>query len=360
MISYVIPTRDRPEELAFTLRAIESLGSHDAEVIVVDNASAVPPLLPAYLADDIPVRSILLPSNIGAAARNVAARKARGEWVVMLDDDSHPLTLDHLHAVEHAPDDVAAIMADIHLPGGRRESGGLPEVFIGCGVAVRTEAFLRAGGYDPAFNYYAEEYDLAARLIHASWHITFNPRFRVMHRKVASARSRGVIIERLVRNNGWVMQRYAPEDVRRSQLGLNVRRYRAIANREGVLGSYREGLIELRRTLFSQTRSPLTSDEWDRFTGLASARLALQAEWNEEPFRTVALVDRGKNDWAIEEALRELGCTIVAPGSNEEAWVVGTLSPGPMLDALERARKGPRLLAPSTLGVYAGRGTPPT
>src|SRR6185295_878373 len=43
MLSYIIPTRNRPLRLKQTLTALESLGSHEhlggAEVIVIDNAS---------------------------------------------------------------------------------------------------------------------------------------------------------------------------------------------------------------------------------------------------------------------------------------------------------------------------------
>ena len=39
MISYIIPTRNRPDMLLRTLKAIDSLGAHDAEVIVVGNGA---------------------------------------------------------------------------------------------------------------------------------------------------------------------------------------------------------------------------------------------------------------------------------------------------------------------------------
>jgi GT2 family glycosyltransferase len=353
MISYIIPTRNRPDMLLRTLKAIDSLGAHDAEVIVVDNASETPvfSLLPTQMA--VPVTALRLGANIAAAARNVGARRARGDWLIMLDDDSFPMSLDHVRALRTVADDVVAVMADISLPDGRREQGGLPEVFIGCGVAIRREAFVREGGYDATFGYYAEEYDLAARFLRSGYRIAFDPRFRVLHHKAPALRSKNEILERLVRNNGWVIQRYAPEQVRREQLGRSMRRYRAIANRETSLGGYGRGLLELRRTLREQSRTPLDQATWDRFTGLASARAALQGAYDEEPFHAAALVGRGKNDWAIEAALLELGCQIVSPGTCEDVRVAGTLSPGPMLDLLETPPPGVRLIPSSTLGVYA-------
>ena len=139
--------------------------------------------LPGVLANGTVCRVIRLDHNAGAAARNVAVEASSPEtdWIVMLDDDSHPVesvepfaaTVDRLR---ERPDSVAAVMADIHLPAlGRRESGGLPEVFIGCGVAIRRGAFLAVGGYDASFGYYVEEYDLAARFLQRGWSVAFDP-----------------------------------------------------------------------------------------------------------------------------------------------------------------------------------------
>ena len=206
-ISFIIPTRDRAPVLAETLTGLSELGPLPAELIVVDNASEAPPELPARLPNDIPVRTIRLDSNEGAAARNRAAEAARAEWLVMLDDDSHPVGAGFLRAIADAPADVAAIGAEIFLPSGAREAGGLPEVFIGCAAAIRRADFLAAGGYDPAFDYYAEEYDLAAKLLLAGRRVVHDRRFRALHRKSTQGRDMGRILHRLVRNNVWALQR---------------------------------------------------------------------------------------------------------------------------------------------------------
>jgi GT2 family glycosyltransferase len=194
MISYLLPTRDRHDRLQQTLAALAQLDgpAHDdiggAELIIVDNASRQPLEAPRRLANGIEVRVLRRVSNEGAAARNAGAAIARGEWLIMLDDDSFPLDCGHLHAIADAEDDVAAIVAEIMLCNGRRESGGLPEVIIGCGAAIRTEAFLSVQGYDPTFDYYAEEYDLCAKLILSGWRIVHDFRFRVMHEKTSAGR----------------------------------------------------------------------------------------------------------------------------------------------------------------------------
>src|SRR5262245_46488261 len=276
MISYILPTRDRPERLTLTLAALGRLKGHDpdspGEVIVIDNASKFPPALPDRLPNGLRLRTILRTTNEGAASRNagVQAAQADHEWVVMLDDDSYPCDTGFIRRLRRAPADVAAVSADIYLPGlARRESGGLPEVFIGCGVAIRRKVFLDLGGYDPAFNYYAEEYDLAARMMLAGCRIAFDPWFRVEHHKVATGRDMNTILARLVRNNGWVMQRYAPDELRRAQVRDQRARYRAIAAKENALPGLAAGLRELKHTIRAQKRSPMAARLFDRFTGMA-------------------------------------------------------------------------------------------
>ncbi|MBC7772129.1 MAG: glycosyltransferase family 2 protein [Pyrinomonadaceae bacterium] len=348
MISYVIPTHNRPGELQRTLEAIGSLPRHSAEVIIVDNASSVPPSAPMSLSNGLPVNLILRGTNEGAAARNhgVLASDPGSDWIVMLDDDSNPVDAEFIGALADQPGDVAAVAAEIMLSGGAgaesarsaRESGGLPEVFIGCGVAIRRDAFIDAGGYDSSFNYYAEEYDLAAKLLLAGQRVVLDRRFRVMHHKVSAGRDMNVILRRLVRNNGWVMQRYAPPHQRRLEIRRIVKRYGSIASKEHALVGYAAGFAELLSTLRTQHRREMPQHVFDRFTGLAEARSSLQEAWLEQRFHTACVVHEGKNAEVIVRALEELGVHVLTgEGMHEaEVQVIGTLSPGPLLDSWER------------------------
>ena len=371
MLTYVIPTRNRPRRLLDTLAEIARLGPHKAsggaEVIVIDNASDERAVLPTRLEGDILVREIRLTTNIGAAARNqgVHAASTRSEWIVMLDDDSYPVDASFLHALNATPPEVAAVSADISLPKRiagvhMRESGGLPEVFIGCGVAIRRRAFLDAGGYDPAFSYYVEEYDLAAKLLMQGQRVRFDPRFRVRHAKDSRNRNMNLIVERLIRNNSWVAQRYAPDDSRMREMRGNRARYRAIAEKENALQGYAKGLLEARATMRSQRRTPMDEATWARFTGLAAARDALAEAYARQVFETATLVDEGKNAWAVRVALEELGVRVVPQGEPAQAEVIATLSPGPLLDAWARRRllhraHGVRIIAPWRIGMSTPR-----
>lgn len=89
-VSIVIPTYARQDA---TVRAIRSVLAQDGpfeEVLVVDDASPEPFVLPADLAGDRRVRLERLEQNAGeSGARNYAVEAARGEWIAYLDSDDY-------------------------------------------------------------------------------------------------------------------------------------------------------------------------------------------------------------------------------------------------------------------------------
>jgi hypothetical protein len=120
---------------------------------------------------------------------------------------------------------------------------------------------------------------------------------------------------------------------------------------ENAIVGYAEGLSALRHTLRAQVRQPLSRPLFDRFTGLAAARTALQSAFAASPFRSATIVDAGKNSWAVAKALQDMGIRITTENDHAEAAVIGTLSPGPMLDSLRKRAafhrgRGCRLIAP--------------
>jgi hypothetical protein len=179
VVSFVLPTR-RPSRQAAGGRSLPCSTRWErtvaAEVIVVDNALAGAGRRSARLRTcpngwrhlhAAPDRA-----HEGAAARNAgaSAQLASAKWLVMLDDDSHFRWSMPFHRGEScgwSPNRMWPRSGRrSSLPDGRREQGGLPEVFVGCGAAIRREAFVTAGGLRRRRSaIYAEEYDLCARLL---------------------------------------------------------------------------------------------------------------------------------------------------------------------------------------------------
>ena len=85
--SVVIPTHDRPDLLARALRSVYAQTSPPSEVIVIDDASRPPLVLPADFSGG-PTRVIRHERSEGAAAaRNTGLRAASASIVAFLDDD---------------------------------------------------------------------------------------------------------------------------------------------------------------------------------------------------------------------------------------------------------------------------------
>ena len=88
LISVVIPVFNRPlgaRRAIASVLAQQDLGAHDLEIVVVDDCSEPPLILPGA---DQRVRLLQLAQNAGAAAaRNAGIRAARGEFVALLDSD---------------------------------------------------------------------------------------------------------------------------------------------------------------------------------------------------------------------------------------------------------------------------------
>ncbi len=334
-ISFIMPTRNRHQVLAETLKRVGLLSTAETkgccELLIVDNASDTPVEAPAQLDNGIPVKLLRLDVNANTAARNIAAIEAEGDWLVMLDDDSSLLAESNWRILDQFDEEVGAVGGEIFLPAGNHEAGGLPEVFVGCGCAIRTSVFLELSGYDAAFGYYAEEYEFCAKLIQSGYRVAHTRSLRFLHRKSTVARDFNEIIRRLVRNNAWVMQRYAPDSALREEMDSLLDRYHTIARKENAIAGYERGRDEIEKTLNEQIRTPLYPELWDRFTGRAAARKVLRAAFSSRPVpvRVVGSA-QAKGRGIIESELAELGCDIVDHGA--ESIVIGTLSPGPMLD----------------------------
>jgi len=336
-ISFIMPTRNRHQVLAETLTRIGAIKASEVigccELLIVDNASDTPVETPAHLDNGIPIKLLRVDVNMNTAARNIAAIEAEGDWLVMLDDDSSPLSDSNWRVLDQFDEEIGAVGGEIFLPAGDHEAGGLPEVFVGCGCAIRKELFLELSGYDAAFGYYAEEYEFCAGLIQSGYRVAHTRSIRFLHRKSAVARDFNEIIRRLVRNNAWVMQRYAPDAVLSEELESLLNRYHMIARKENAIAGYERGRKEIEQTLHEQVRTPLYPELWDRFTGRAAARNALRATFASRPVSVQVVGSaQAKGRGIIESELAELGCDIVDHGA--ESIVIGTLSPGPMLDRL--------------------------
>ena len=241
LVSAVVLAHNRVDSVHVVLERLRGLPL--TEVIVADNAStdATRDLVARWGGN---VSLLALDQNLGVAARNLAARRASGELILMLDDDSYPLP----GAVEIL---VAAFQRDprLGIAGGRvidvdarglrvrngtepgsfdwffRPPGseaapleGFPACFFAqCGCVVRRSAFLDVGGCFEPFFFYGEELDLTARMVAAGWKVSYFPQATFEHRRERPTGRSSPAIRRMlvyrIRNQIWYFWLRFPLDV---------------------------------------------------------------------------------------------------------------------------------------------------
>lgn len=246
-VSVVIPVFNRYEAVTHTLSVLLNDPYQSKEIIVVDNGSAAG--TSDALKKQFPgIRHIALADNLGIEARNIGAKEAKGEFLLMLDSDSDPVPgsiSKMVDCFERSPNLGAVAFRNI-LPNqdNKDETGGSYNVFVGCGVGFRRDVFLELGGYDREYHYYAEEYDLAYRLIEAGYEVRFFQDLVVRHYKSPAARSFDQTIRYLVRNNIYLYFKYFPLPGALRTISWVVYRYWKLAGWKGARAGFGRGVVD--------------------------------------------------------------------------------------------------------------------
>ena len=216
MISVIIVNRDGEHYLDRCLASLEGSG---AEIVLVDNASRDKSL--ELVADRYPEVVVLAQrENLGfAAANNLAADRAKGEALLLLNADAwlQPAALDLLAARLKQRPETALVAPRLCYPDGRRQfswspargvigeamqkarnpfeargwaHGPLARLIAKLGgrlwytaacALVRSEAWRSVGGFDEGFFMYFEDVDLCRRLEAAGWELAWEPKAVVWH-----------------------------------------------------------------------------------------------------------------------------------------------------------------------------------
>ncbi|HEX8321731.1 glycosyltransferase family 2 protein [Longimicrobium sp.] len=211
LVSVSITAHNRPDDLRLTLRRLGEQTHRPLEVIVVDDASDVElePVVREEWPDAVYRRN---PRNLGAhASRSWAMQHARGEYILTLDDDSFPVDP---HAVGHAvarferEPAVGVLAFQIHEgleppdPAVAPQPERYVHTFINCGQMMRAETARAVGGFRDFFVHYAEEGELALRVLDHGWRIVLFPSV-VHHRMSPIGRSNARIWAYIFRNTLW-------------------------------------------------------------------------------------------------------------------------------------------------------------
>lgn len=225
LLSVIILSYNRRDELAECLESVFAQDYRPLEVVVVDNGSEDASV--EMMKKRFPqVKLVALEENIGACGgRNRALEEAGGRFVIQIDNDATIIpTTAFSRMIERflAEDDLGIIFTRIEDPQtGRPYRPGYSTSFVddefytwrfhGCAAMICREAIERAGYYLPEeFFRAAEENDLAVRVLDAGYNILYCPAVVALHKLSPKARDRGEIIYLTVRNNIAVAWKFYP------------------------------------------------------------------------------------------------------------------------------------------------------
>lgn len=195
LVSVCILSYNRRADLARTLERLQSDPYGRLELLVADNASGDG--TPEMLREAFPaVRLFTHPENIGIDALNTAVMAARGEVILVLDDDSWPEPGAIGRAVARFGENprLGLVTCDILEPESQKrwdmaylplDPGSGPQpwfCFVGCGFFIRTGLFQAMGGYPQDFFLYANEAPVAAEVFLRGFELEFLPDARVFHK----------------------------------------------------------------------------------------------------------------------------------------------------------------------------------
>jgi N-acetylglucosaminyl-diphospho-decaprenol L-rhamnosyltransferase len=214
-VTVVIATRNRRDQV------LRHLPRHRAPVIVVDNASDDGTAAAVRAARYPGTTVVALERNLGAAARTVGVRAASTPYVAFADDDSYWVgdALDQVAALFAAYPRAGLITGRVLVGPQPREDpistqmataplGVAPDLpgpsvlgFLACAAAVRRDAYLAVGGFEPRLRVYGEEALLAMDLATAGWGLAFVPSVTVRHLPAGDGRDPAGRRRRQVRND---------------------------------------------------------------------------------------------------------------------------------------------------------------
>ena len=193
LVTVNILSFNRKDELRITLTKVFEQDYKNIEVIVVDNASSDG--TQEMVKNEFPeVKLIGLKENIGIAGWNKGFEAAKGEYVLVLDDDSYPGkgTIEggvHLMSVESKAVVIGFTIynTNFNLIENRQEyiesKGEISEPlgFIGCGALIRRRIFLDLEGFESAIFLYYNELEFSIRAKNNGYKILFDPNHVVLH-----------------------------------------------------------------------------------------------------------------------------------------------------------------------------------
>ena len=213
-VSFVITTLNRCEELEATLLELTKLSPAPEEIIVYldgctdGSEDMIRTQFPS-------VETIVSPESAGSIpARDTAFRRAKGDLIVSLDDDSFPVQRDFVDRLqrlaEQHPEAGAFAFHEIRPEGPRPHlslSSEPVKAWIGaypnCAGAIRKEIYGNVTRYPRFFSHTYEEPDFCLQVYGAGYGALYVPEIEIYHRFTHTLRNMRSRHHLNARNEFW-------------------------------------------------------------------------------------------------------------------------------------------------------------
>jgi GT2 family glycosyltransferase len=190
LVTVNILSFNRKDELRNTLTKVYEQDYKKIEVIVVDNASSDGST--EMVKKEFPeVQLIQIEKNIGIAGWNEGFKVAKGEYVLVLDDDSYPLSSAIRIGIKKliSNSNIAIIACKIVLKNeiqnfdklANNLADNLVTTFTGCGAIIRKNIIDEVGGFEDELFIYFHEVEYSMRIINTGLDILLCPSSLVVH-----------------------------------------------------------------------------------------------------------------------------------------------------------------------------------
>ncbi len=196
LVTINILSYNRKDELRNTLNKVFEQDYKNIEVIVVDNASKDG--TSSMVETEFPnVILIKLNKNIGISGWNKGFETAKGEFILVLDDDSYPDKKSVFEGIRYFNNYNNLGIVAFNIFNNRIKKSETidykpnPRSFVGCGALIRKEVLLKIGFYNPLYFIYYHELDFSARCYNADYDIKYISNTFIFHNQNSSSRGKG-------------------------------------------------------------------------------------------------------------------------------------------------------------------------
>ena len=187
LVTVNILSFNRKEELRNTLTKVYEQDYKNIEIIVVDNASSDGSA--EMVKSEFPeVQLIKLEKNIGIAGWNEGFKVAKGEYVLVLDDDAYPKPSAIWNAlVEIQKDNNNAVVALKIFDQKKNKiitenlSSGIALTFIGCGALFLKKALKVTGYFCEKLFLYEHEIEISMNFYERGYKLIYSPSSIIIH-----------------------------------------------------------------------------------------------------------------------------------------------------------------------------------